>query len=39
MGDSDADTVKLRFQMRHMGKPVDPAKLLPPIESQPPPTR
>jgi lipoprotein NlpD len=39
MGDSDADTVKLRFQMRHMGKPVDPATLLPPIESPPPPTR
>ena len=39
MGDSDADTVKLRFQMRHMGKPVDPATLLPPIESQPPPIR
>jgi lipoprotein NlpD len=39
MGDSDADTVKLRFQMRHMGKPVDPATLLPPIESQPPQTR
>jgi lipoprotein NlpD len=39
MGDSDADTVKLRFQIRHMGKPVDPATLLPPIESQTPPTR
>jgi hypothetical protein len=28
MGDSDADTVKLRFQMRHMGKPIDPMTLL-----------
>ncbi len=33
MGDSDADSVKLRFQIRHMGKPVDPATLLPPAES------
>ena len=32
MGDSDADSVKLRFQIRHMGKPVDPATLLPPAE-------
>ena len=33
MGDSDADSVKLRFQIRHMGKPVDPATLLPPADS------
>ncbi len=39
MGDSDADTVKLRFQMRHMGKPIDPVTLLPPAESQTPPAR
>lgn len=24
MGDSDANTIKLHFQLRHMGKPVDP---------------
>jgi hypothetical protein len=29
MGDSDADSVKLRFQIRHMGKPIDPLTLLP----------
>lgn len=34
MGDSDADTVKLRFQVRLMGKPVDPAKELPPLQCQ-----
>jgi len=34
MGDSDADTVKLRFQVRLMGKPVDPAKELPPLHCQ-----
>ena len=39
MGDSDADTVKLRFQMRHMGKPIDPVTRLPPVESQTPPVR
>ena len=40
MGDSDADAVKLRFQIRHMGKPVDPATLLPPsVNSPTPPTR
>lgn len=33
MGDSDADSVKLGFQIRHMGKSVDPATLLPPAES------
>lgn len=35
MGDSDADTVKLRFQIRHMGKPIDPATLLPPPADPP----
>jgi lipoprotein NlpD len=40
MGDSDADAVKLRFQIRHMGKPVDPATLLPPpADPQTPPSR
>lgn len=33
MGDSDADTVKLRFQVRHMGKPIDPISLLPPADA------
>ena len=41
MGDSDADIVKLRFQIRRMGKPVDPATLLPPppADSQTSPVR
>lgn len=39
MGDSDADTVKLRFQIRHMGRPVDPATLLPSADSQTLPVR
>jgi lipoprotein NlpD len=30
MGDSDADAVKLHFEIRQQGKPVDPAKFLPP---------
>lgn len=30
MGNSDADRVKLHFEIRKQGKPVDPAKLLPP---------
>ena len=30
MGNSDADSVKLHFEIRRQGKPVDPAKLLPP---------
>ncbi len=30
MGSSDADSVKLHFEIRKQGKPVDPAKLLPP---------
>ncbi len=30
MGSSDADTVKLHFEIRKQGKPVDPARLLPP---------
>jgi lipoprotein NlpD len=29
MGKSDADRVKLHFEVRRQGKPVDPAKLLP----------
>jgi lipoprotein NlpD len=30
MGSSDADGVKLHFEIRKQGKPVDPARLLPP---------
>ncbi len=30
MGSTDADGVKLHFEIRKQGKPVDPAKLLPP---------
>jgi lipoprotein NlpD len=29
MGNSDSDSVKLHFEIRRLGKPVDPAKLLP----------
>jgi len=29
MGSSDADQVKLHFEIRRQGKPVDPARLLP----------
>lgn len=29
MGDSDADSVRLHFEIRQQGKPVDPAKFLP----------
>jgi len=29
MGNSDADQVKLHFEMRKQGKPIDPARLLP----------
>jgi lipoprotein NlpD len=29
MGKSDADRVKLHFEVRRQGKPVDPAQLLP----------
>ena len=30
MGSSDADGVQLHFEIRKLGKPIDPAKLLPP---------
>jgi len=29
MGSSDADRVQLHFEIRRLGKPVDPARLLP----------
>jgi lipoprotein NlpD len=29
MGDSDADLVKLHFEIRQQGKPVDPTRFLP----------
>jgi lipoprotein NlpD len=30
MGSTDSDGVKLHFEIRKQGKPIDPAKLLPP---------
>ena len=30
MGSTDADSVQLHFEIRRLGKPVDPLKLLPP---------
>ncbi len=30
MGNSDTDAVKLHFEIRQQGKPVDPSKFLPP---------
>jgi lipoprotein NlpD len=30
MGSSDAESVQLHFEIRRLGKPVDPARLLPP---------
>ncbi len=33
MGKSDADQVKLHFEVRYFGKPVDPQKFLPPSQS------
>ena len=30
MGNTDADQVKLHFEIRRQGKPVDPTRLLPP---------
>jgi lipoprotein NlpD len=30
MGSTDAERVQLHFEIRRQGKPVDPAKLLPP---------
>jgi lipoprotein NlpD len=30
MGSSDAERVQLHFEIRRLGKPIDPAKLLPP---------
>jgi lipoprotein NlpD len=30
MGSTDSDSVKLHFEIRKQGKPIDPAKLLPP---------
>jgi lipoprotein NlpD len=29
MGDTDADSVKLHFEIRQQGKPVDPSRFLP----------
>jgi lipoprotein NlpD len=33
MGNTDSDRVKLHFEIRKLGKPVDPAKYLPPVKS------
>ena len=34
MGSTDTDQVKLHFEIRRFGKPVDPMKLLPPRDRE-----
>jgi len=33
MGNTDSDQVKLHFEIRKFGKPIDPAKFLPLVKS------